>query len=125
MQSRGTSKPKSFKLNLQSPHRRWLKRRNSGWYASSSSSNSWLRTLTITRLLETKECLLRYLRASKWSQETTIKRLEASLAWRRDYGLYSFLTAEHVEPEVCHSPSRSNFDYLALATTFYRVRLGR
>ncbi|KAF8313510.1 CRAL-TRIO domain-containing protein [Cantharellus anzutake] len=48
----------------------------------------------------TKECLLRYLRASKWNQATAIKRLESSLSWRRDYGLYSFLNAELVEPEA-------------------------
>lgn len=29
-----------------------------------------------------------------------INRLEATLKWRREFGLYSFITPEHVEPEA-------------------------
>ncbi|KAG9103102.1 hypothetical protein FRC06_000204 [Ceratobasidium sp. 370] len=47
----------------------------------------------------TRECLLRYLRASKWVLATTITRLDDTLKWRRDYGLYDLITPEHVEPE--------------------------
>ncbi|KAF6764056.1 CRAL-TRIO domain-containing protein [Ephemerocybe angulata] len=47
-----------------------------------------------------RECLLRFLRASKWKTETAIQRLENTLKWRREYGLYDKLTAEHVEPEA-------------------------
>ncbi|KAH7341712.1 CRAL-TRIO domain-containing protein [Rhizoctonia solani] len=47
----------------------------------------------------TRECLLRYLRASKWVLATTITRLDDTLKWRREYGLYDLITAEHVEPE--------------------------
>ncbi|QRV75113.1 phosphatidylinositol transfer protein [Ceratobasidium sp. AG-Ba] len=47
----------------------------------------------------TRECFLRYLRASKWVLATTITRLDDTLKWRREYGLYDLLTPEHVEPE--------------------------
>ncbi|KAM6490526.1 CRAL/TRIO domain containing protein [Amanita muscaria] len=47
-----------------------------------------------------RECLLRYLRASKWKTQTAIKRLELTLKWRREYGLYDLVTAKHVEPEA-------------------------
>ncbi|KAG8751243.1 hypothetical protein FRC12_012528 [Ceratobasidium sp. 428] len=47
----------------------------------------------------TRECLLRYLRASKWVLATTITRLDDTLRWRREYGLYDLITPEHVEPE--------------------------
>jgi hypothetical protein len=44
---------------------------------------------------------LRYLRATKWkSSEAAIERLEATLVWRREYGIYDTVTDEHVEPEV-------------------------
>lgn len=44
---------------------------------------------------------LRYLRATKWkSSEAAIERLEATLKWRREYGLYDVVTDDHVEPEV-------------------------
>ncbi|TFK47681.1 CRAL/TRIO domain-containing protein [Heliocybe sulcata] len=46
------------------------------------------------------ECMLRYLRATKWDVSSAIKRLEATLKWRREYGLYSTVTSEHVEPEA-------------------------
>ncbi|THH00212.1 hypothetical protein EW026_g2285 [Hermanssonia centrifuga] len=48
------------------------------------------------------ECMLRYLRATKWvSAQAAIKRLEETLAWRREFGLYDErFTPEHVEPEA-------------------------
>ncbi|KAI8982724.1 CRAL/TRIO domain-containing protein [Trametes punicea] len=47
------------------------------------------------------ECLLRYLRAVKWaSAQAAIKRLEDTLKWRREFGLYDRITAAYVEPEV-------------------------
>lgn len=42
----------------------------------------------------------RYLRASKWKTQTAIERLENTLRWRRDFGLYELLTPQHVEPEA-------------------------
>ncbi|KAI0671386.1 CRAL/TRIO domain-containing protein [Trametes maxima] len=47
------------------------------------------------------ECLLRFIRAIKWaSAHAAIKRLEETLKWRREYGLYDVITASHVEPEA-------------------------
>ncbi|KAF8604267.1 CRAL/TRIO domain-containing protein [Ceratobasidium sp. AG-I] len=51
------------------------------------------------KLWLTRECLLRYLRASKWVLATTITRLDDTLRWRREYGIYDLITAEYVEPE--------------------------
>ena len=37
----------------------------------------------------------------KWrSADDAIKRLETTLKWRREFGWYDKVTAEHVEPEV-------------------------
>jgi CRAL/TRIO, N-terminal domain len=52
----------------------------------------------------TKECILRYLRATKWNVAEAKKRLEGTIIWRREYGTDS-LTAEHIEPEVRLSPA--------------------
>lgn len=38
----------------------------------------------------TRECLLRYLRATKWDVATAQKRLESTLIWRREYGVDGF-----------------------------------
>ncbi|KAJ7593268.1 CRAL-TRIO domain-containing protein [Mycena floridula] len=46
------------------------------------------------------ECMLRYLRATKWKLRDAIARLESSLSWRRSFGLYSTVNASHVEPEA-------------------------
>ncbi|KAG2070786.1 CRAL TRIO domain-containing protein [Suillus decipiens] len=46
------------------------------------------------------ECLLRYLRATKWDTNEAIKRLEDTLKWRRDFGIYDTITPQHVEPEA-------------------------
>jgi hypothetical protein len=50
------------------------------------------------RLFLTRECLLRYLRASKWDEATAKKRLLATLTWRREYGLLSH-THDYISPE--------------------------
>lgn len=48
-----------------------------------------------------RECLLRYLRATKWNEAESEKRILATLAWRRDYGVGvdEDLTPDHVSPE--------------------------
>lgn len=46
----------------------------------------------------TRECLLRYLRATKWTVDDSAKRLRATLAWRREYGLDDF-TPDYISPE--------------------------
>ena len=50
--------------------------------------------------MQTHECLLRYLRASKWNLNNANQRLEDTLKWRREFGLYNKVNAAHVEPEV-------------------------
>lgn len=56
----------------------------------------------------TKECFLRYLRATKWKVDAAIKRIEETLLWRRTFGVVEIpghtdpkkkVTAELVEPE--------------------------
>ncbi|KAG1839542.1 CRAL TRIO domain-containing protein [Suillus subalutaceus] len=46
------------------------------------------------------ECLLRYLRATNWNANAAIKRLEDTLKWRREFGIYDKITAEYLEPEA-------------------------
>lgn len=46
----------------------------------------------------TRECLLRYSRATKWNVDESAKRLLATLAWRREYGLDDF-TPDYISPE--------------------------
>ena len=50
----------------------------------------------------TKDCILRYLRATKWNVNEAKKRLEGTVVWRREYGT-DILTAETIEPEVSSS----------------------
>jgi hypothetical protein len=48
----------------------------------------------------TRVILYSYLRATKWiSAKTAIERLEGTLKWRREFGIYD-LSADVVEPEV-------------------------
>lgn len=45
--------------------------------------------------------LSRFLRATKWADaNAAIKRLEDTLKWRREFGVYDTLSAELVAPEV-------------------------
>jgi hypothetical protein len=46
----------------------------------------------------TRECLLRYLRATKWHTTEAAKRVLGTLTWRREYGVED-LTADHISPE--------------------------
>jgi hypothetical protein len=46
----------------------------------------------------TRECILRYLRATKWDLADATKRLLSTLTWRREYGVEE-LTGEHISPE--------------------------
>jgi hypothetical protein len=57
-----------------------------------SAERSWL----------TKECFLRYLRATKWNVKSCIERIEGTLAWRREFGIdgaYDF-TKDTVNPDL-------------------------
>ncbi|KAJ3576467.1 hypothetical protein NP233_g420 [Leucocoprinus birnbaumii] len=45
------------------------------------------------------ECILRFLRGSRWKPSETIQRIENTLKWRREFGLYTKLTPECVEKD--------------------------
>ena len=50
------------------------------------------------RLWLTRECLLRYLRASKWNEAFATTRLQATLVWRREFHVESH-TADYISQE--------------------------
>ncbi|KAE8369583.1 CRAL-TRIO domain-containing protein [Aspergillus caelatus] len=50
------------------------------------------------RMFLTRECLLRYLRATKWNVSEAIARLERTLTWRREYGVEK-LTEDFISVE--------------------------
>ncbi|AET37352.1 phosphatidylinositol transporter Ecym_1096 [Eremothecium cymbalariae DBVPG len=54
----------------------------------------------------TRECMLRYLRATNWKVENAIKRLCNTLVWRREFGITGDITLEnHLAPEVVEMES--------------------
>lgn len=46
----------------------------------------------------TKECLLRYLRASKWDTAKSAQRVQGTLTWRRDFGVEA-ITGDGISSE--------------------------
>ncbi|EGE81010.2 CRAL/TRIO domain-containing protein [Blastomyces dermatitidis ATCC 18188] len=50
------------------------------------------------RMFMTRECLLRYLRATKWDLAAATNRLRGTLTWRREYGLAK-LTPDYMSVE--------------------------
>ncbi|KAL2821500.1 CRAL-TRIO domain-containing protein [Aspergillus granulosus] len=50
------------------------------------------------RMFLTRECLLRYLRATKWNAPEAVARLQRTLTWRREYGVEK-LTPDHISIE--------------------------
>lgn len=50
------------------------------------------------RMFLTRECLLRYLRATKWNVSDAETRLRTTLTWRREYGVKEH-TAEYISVE--------------------------
>jgi len=50
------------------------------------------------RMWLTRECLLRYLRATKWKTPDALRRLQSTLSWRREYGADTF-TYDYISPE--------------------------
>ncbi|KAL8995520.1 MAG: hypothetical protein Q9188_006788 [Gyalolechia gomerana] len=50
------------------------------------------------RIWLTRECLLRYLRATKWNVQDAASRLQATLTWRHEYGLENH-SPEYISPE--------------------------
>jgi hypothetical protein len=75
----------------------WLLTQAQSWTTVPSKSSPGPLTDS-ERLWLTRECLLRYLRATKWHEAEASKRLLDTLAWRRDYGVEG-LTWEHISPE--------------------------
>ena len=66
---------------------------------NSSAVNSSTSPITDSeRLWLSRECLLRYLRASKWSLPTATTRLLSTLTWRREWGVEDH-TADYIAPE--------------------------
>jgi hypothetical protein len=73
----------------------------SGWTTVPTTSDKNAPTEPITdneRMFLTRECLLRYLRASKWNVSEAITRLQQTLTWRREYGVER-LTADYISIE--------------------------
>ena len=67
---------------------------------SSSKKNKESAPLSdVEQYFLSKECILRYLRATKWNVNEAKKRLEGTIIWRREYGTDT-TTAETIEPEV-------------------------
>jgi hypothetical protein len=50
------------------------------------------------RMFLTRECLLRYLRATKWNMADAVKRLLGTLTWRREYGVLKH-SADYISEE--------------------------
>lgn len=50
------------------------------------------------RMWLTRDCLLRYLRATKWHTPSALRRLQSTLSWRREYGADNF-TFDYISPE--------------------------
>ena len=66
---------------------------------TTSAKNSPVTPLTDSeRQWLTRECLLRYLRATKWSVPDSATRLLGTLAWRREYGVEKH-TPDFISPE--------------------------
>lgn len=50
------------------------------------------------RMWLTRDCLLRYLRATSWSVPDALKRLQSTMSWKREYEVSTF-TADYISPE--------------------------
>ena len=105
----------------------WLLEQVKGWTEIPSTKGKAGPLTDSEKFWLTRECLLRYLRATKWHEKDSEKRLLETLTWRREYDVEG-LTAEHISPEnetgkqivlgydkdarVCHylNPGRQNTD---------------
>lgn len=73
----------------------------SGWTTLPTTSAKDATSEPITddeRMFLTRECLLRYLRATKWNVPDAETRLRNTLTWRREYGVKEH-TAEYISVE--------------------------
>ncbi|EGS17624.1 putative phosphatidylinositol transporter protein [Thermochaetoides thermophila DSM 1495] len=105
----------------------WLLSQARSWTDVPSTSGKNGPLTDSERFWLTRDCLLRYLRATKWHERDAEKRVLETLAWRRDYGVEE-LTPEYIsienetgkqiilgydrEGRVCHylNPGRQNTD---------------
>ncbi|KAI3323294.1 CRAL/TRIO domain-containing protein [Xylariaceae sp. AK1471] len=76
----------------------WLLARAKGWAEVPSTKGKNGPLTDDEKMWLTKECLLRYLRATKWDQNEAEKRLLETLTWRREYGVND-LTPDYIGPE--------------------------
>ena len=73
----------------------------STWTTVPTTSEKNAPTAPITddeRMWLTRECLLRYLRATKWNVSAAEERIQRTLTWRREYGLEK-LTPDYISVE--------------------------
>jgi hypothetical protein len=93
-------KPAALTADQQSKYDAVLKTVSS-WTTVPTTSERNAPTEPITddeRMWLTRECLLRYLRASKWNVAQAEQRLQGTLTWRREYGVEK-LTPDHISIE--------------------------
>ncbi|KAI1283665.1 cral trio domain-containing protein [Xylaria sp. FL0933] len=76
----------------------WLLAKARGWTEVPSAKGKNGPLTEDEKMWLTKECLLRYLRATKWDRNEAEKRLLETLTWRREYGVED-LTADYIGPE--------------------------
>ncbi|KKA30454.1 hypothetical protein TD95_000646 [Thielaviopsis punctulata] len=76
----------------------WLLARARSWTDVPSTKDKAGPLTDSEREWLTRECLERYLRATKWNEKEAEKRVLGTLTWRRDFGLEE-LTPEHISPE--------------------------
>lgn len=76
----------------------WLLEKAKGWTEVPSTKGKNGPLTDSERMWLTRECLLRYLRATKWHEQEAEKRLLGTLTWRREYGVED-LTPDYISPE--------------------------
>lgn len=76
----------------------WLLEKVKGWTEVPSTKDKAGPLTDSDKFWLTRECLIRYLRATKWHEKESEKRLLATLTWRREYGVEE-LTADFISPE--------------------------
>ncbi|KAJ1329444.1 CRAL/TRIO domain-containing protein [Microdochium nivale] len=76
----------------------WLLEKAKSWQEVPSTKDKGGPITDNEKMWLTRECLMRYLRATKWNEQQAEKRLLDTLTWRREYGIEE-LTFEHIAPE--------------------------
>ncbi|RYP91987.1 hypothetical protein DL770_001842 [Monosporascus sp. CRB-9-2] len=76
----------------------WLLERAKSWTEVPSTKGKGGPLTDSEKQWLTRECLIRYLKATKWHEKDSEKRLLGTLTWRREYGVEE-LTADHISPE--------------------------